>query len=79
MSRREPTAPVVWLALALGALDLALIMISLLFMWVNAGVLGWYAVAWGTGVFALMLESGSAAKPHFRTKHISCFQTFCSC
>ena len=27
MSRREPTAPVVWLALALGALDLVLILI----------------------------------------------------
>ena len=56
MSRREPTAPVVWLALALGALDLVLIMISLLFMWVNAGVLGWYAVAWGTGIVALTLS-----------------------
>jgi hypothetical protein len=62
MSRRERTAPVVWLALALGALDLLLLTISLLFMWVNASVLGWYAAAFGTGVLALTI-SGAATWP----------------
>ncbi len=45
MSAREPTARVVWLALAIGALGLTLLLISIAFMGSTPGVMGWHAVA----------------------------------
>ncbi len=55
MSRREPMAPLVRLAVVLGVLTGLLLIISVAFMVINAGVMGWYATAFATGSLPLMV------------------------